>query len=188
MSLRPATGKPGLTLSHTSIEVGEGADRSGEYTVALDAVPSANVTVSIATDDADAARPSANTLTFTAADWNQAQMVEVTGAHDDDTSDETVTFTHSGTGLSADATVTVTVIDDDECPFGQPAAAFWTACLTVGKSVSGWGYTGDGDLSSTTFTRDSTSYTINLLAHQSGDLNLGFTSDPDPPRSPGFYR
>ena len=101
----------GLVFSRTDVAVDEGGTTG--YTVQLDARPSASVTVSIASGDADAATVSPASLTFTAADWNAAQTVTVTGVADDDGAHELVTLTHSAAGF-APRTVTVAVNDDDD--------------------------------------------------------------------------
>ena len=49
------------------------------------------------------------------------------------------------------------------CPTAQPAGAFWTACLTVGKFLAGYGFAGVQGLLPRMFTLDSTSYTIDGL-------------------------
>ena len=69
------------------------------------------------------------------------------------------------------------------CPGGQPADAFWTACLTVGKSGSGvntvYGFGAiDGVLSDEAFTLGSTKYTIDDFTRGSYGLSLSFTADP----------
>ena len=80
----------GVTVTPTEVSVVEG--QSASYRVVLDSQPTGEVTITVAghtdtditlsgdtlTDDA---------LTFTAANWNIAQAVTVTAAHDDDTTD-----------------------------------------------------------------------------------------------------
>ncbi len=101
----------GLVFSRTDVAVDEGG--TAGYTVKLDARPSASVTVSIASGDADAATVSPASLTFTATDWNTAQTVTVTGVADDDGNHESVTLTHSVAGF-APRTVTAAVNDNDD--------------------------------------------------------------------------
>ena len=68
------------------------------------------------------------------------------------------------------------------CPAGQPADAFWTACLTVGKDGNRFGLSGSsGELSSSTFTVDGATYTIDILAEAVSNMILSFTADPRPP-------
>ena len=110
---------PGVTVTPTSLTVGEGG--SGTYTVALNTQPSGDVTVTIVdpTDNADVtAEPAA--LTFTTANWNSAQTVTVSADQDADMDDETVTVTHTVSGYDSvvtAASVTVTVTEDPTAPY-----------------------------------------------------------------------
>ncbi|MDE0613404.1 MAG: fibronectin type III domain-containing protein [bacterium] len=115
----------GLTVDPSSLPVAEGG--TADFEVRLDSQPTADVSVTVASDDIGAVTVPSTTLTFTATDWNTAQTVTVTALQDDDGADESVevTATASSTdsdysGQSADVTVTV---DDDE-----------TANLLVGAS------------------------------------------------------
>ena len=101
----------GLVFSRTQVAVDEGG--TAGYTVQLDARPSASVTVSLASGDANAATVSPGSLTFTTSDWNIAQTVTVTGVEDDDGDHESVTLTHSAAGF-VPRTVTAAVNDDDD--------------------------------------------------------------------------
>ena len=115
----------GLVFSRTQVAVDEGG--TAGYTVKLDARPSASVTVSIASGDADAASVEPASLTFTASDWNIAQTVTVTGVEDSDGNHESVTLTHSVAGF-APRTVTAAVNDNDDG--AAPAAASATVTGT----------------------------------------------------------
>ena len=105
----------GVTVAPTALPLAE--DAAGSYAVALTSQPSADVTVALTvTGDGDlTAAPAA--LTFTAADWRQAQRVTVTAADDSDAADDAATVTHAVRGgdyeAHAAASVTVTVADDD---------------------------------------------------------------------------
>ena len=107
----------GITLTGSPVSIAENG--SGNYTVVLDTQPDADVMITPTSGDPAAATVS-GPLTFTPANWNMSQMVEVTGVDDADATDETVTITHAASG-SADyaavdltaETVTVTVTDDD---------------------------------------------------------------------------
>ena len=123
---------PGVTVSQTVLSLTEGG-AAGSYTVALDAAPSANVTVTATSGNAAKARvgrsgdtPAASaTLTFTPTDWNQAQTILVTPVDDADTNDETVTVSHGvsatgGYGGVTAAPVSVAVDDDDTTVMPPP--------------------------------------------------------------------
>ena len=107
----------GITVAPTALPLAE--DAAGSYAVTLASQPSADVTVTpTVTGDGDVTvAPAA--LTFTAADWRQAQRVTVTAADDTDAVDDAATVTHAVRGGDyqahgvAAAPVTVTVDDDD---------------------------------------------------------------------------
>ena len=83
----------GVTIYPTEVTVTEG--QTATYTVVLDSQPTGDVTVTVKdpTDNtavtADPAR-----LTFTTADWDDAQEVTVSAAQDDDDQDGSATVTH----------------------------------------------------------------------------------------------
>ena len=107
---------PGLVVTPPGpLGVDEGSTAS--YQVALRTQPTGTVTVAVASDDEDAATVDESSLTFTAASWNVAQTVTVTGVDDGDGADETVTVTHTASGADYAAvseTLIVAVADDDE--------------------------------------------------------------------------
>ena len=69
-----------LVVSAFTLSVGEAG--SGEFTVKLATQPSANVSVSVSSDDTAAATVSHASLSFTTANWNTAQTVTVSGVDD----------------------------------------------------------------------------------------------------------
>ena len=107
---------PGVTVSETALTIIEGDEAS--YTVVLDTEPAADVAVTIQVPDNTDITVAPSALTFTANNWNQAQTVAVTAAHDDDAvADEPVTLTHAVSGGDyqgqAAASVEVTITEDD---------------------------------------------------------------------------
>ncbi len=109
-----------LVLSKTSVTmVDNGATDS--FTVALDAQPTGNVTVALTTTGETGALTLDKTeLTFTPADWNQAQTVTVTGVDDKvdnagDRREASIKLAASGSGfaVTVEYTVTATITDDD---------------------------------------------------------------------------
>ncbi len=115
----------GVMIAPTSLTVTEGS--SVDYSVELTSEPAGDVTVTVSGHAGTGAALSGttlsadNVLTFTAANWDTAQSVTVTGA-DDDTAeaDETVTLAHaiasaddSAYDALSDVSVTVTVQDND---------------------------------------------------------------------------
>ncbi|KKZ10248.1 MAG: hypothetical protein TE42_10540, partial [Candidatus Synechococcus spongiarum SP3] len=113
-----------LAVSSSDVNVDEGSEAA--YTVALAAPPAADVTVSVASDDTTAATVAPASLTFTTANWSEAQTVTVTGVEDTDQGDESVTITHSGTKVAA-KTVTVTVRDTTRTRQNEIAIQVYTS-------------------------------------------------------------
>ena len=85
----------------------------------LDTQPTANVTVTVAGHAGSDVTPNPTTLAFTSVNWQTAQTVTVKAGDDSDTTNDTVTLTHSATSSDSDyngvliAGVTVTVTDND---------------------------------------------------------------------------
>ena len=105
-----------VTVSDNTLEIDEGDD--AEYTIVLGVEPKANVTVTATVPDDAQFTVSPSTLTFTTANWNDAQTVTVTAPQDDDAADGASEVTHAAKGggyddASIDA-VSVTITDDDE--------------------------------------------------------------------------
>ena len=104
----------GITLSRSSLSVGEGG--SGTYTVRLSKEPASSVTVNVSSSATGVATVSDSALTFTAANWDTAQTVTVSGVDDDVFqvgSNRSATITHSATGYPSSA-LAVTVIDNED--------------------------------------------------------------------------
>ena len=124
--------------------IGEGAG-TATYRVSLSAPPSANVTINYATADDTATAGSdyiaaRGTLTFTPANWQTEQTVDVTITDDTvDDDDETFTFTLSNPGsgavLSAIRSLSTTIVDDD-VPVLTVSFAAATYSVTEGAPVS----------------------------------------------------
>ena len=111
----------GVVLSKSSLSVEEGDTGGESYGVRLSHEPSGEVTVKVSGHAGSDVRLSGlgagNTLTFTAEDWDTAQLVTVSAVGDGDAADDSVTLVHEATGgeyegVSAD--MEVTVADDDE--------------------------------------------------------------------------
>ena len=113
---------PGVTVSTAALRLAEGGSKT--YTVRLNTVPSANVTVTVGGVSGDVTVADA-TLTFTAANWNKPQTVTVNAGTDTDTvADPEVILTHSasggGYGSVGIASVVVSVAEKDVAP-AKPA-------------------------------------------------------------------
>ena len=104
----------------------------------------------------------------------------------------TVTYTAPGSDprLQDDAGNPVATFTDKPvtnntpvCPSGQPADAFWTACMTIGENGAGtrFGYAaGYGTLAPSRATFGAATHDIDLLDYQSGSqtFSLSFAADP----------
>ena len=153
----PPAPDPALSVSVASLRLAEGG--SGAYTVVLATRPDDNVTVTIASDNADVTtRPA--TLAFTTANWNTPQRITVSAASDGDTANDTATLTHTasggGYGAARAVSVAVSVTDDD------------TAGLSITPTVLNLIENGIS------------AYIVSLTAQPSGNVTVSIASDnPD---------
>ena len=153
----PPAPDPALSVSATALRLAEGG--SGSYTVALATRPDDNVTVTIASDNADVTTRPAS-LSFTTANWNTPQRVTASAASDGDTANDTATLTHTasggGYGAAPAVSVTVSVTDDD------------TAGLSITPTVLNLIENGIS------------AYIVSLTAQPSGNVTVSIASDnPD---------
>ncbi len=119
VSVTDTTSPPGtiqVTPSDT-LSVNEGG--SANLSVSLSTAPSADVTVSLAKTNDDI-RLDKTSLTFTTANFGDAQTVSVSAVEDDDTADDSDTITLSASGGidAPDVTKAVAVTDNDVVPLG----------------------------------------------------------------------
>ena len=123
------TADPGVRIRPISLTIYEGS--TAEYTVRLQAEPTADVTVTLNTAGLSGTGLTVDTtsLTFTTTNWNTAQAVTLSAAHDDDIDDvENLQITHGASSSDSDYqgitvdTVQVTIVDDDQIvELAQPA-------------------------------------------------------------------
>jgi hypothetical protein len=115
---------PGFTLSKSVLTVNENGG-TGTFTVVLAAQPASNVVFSVTSSATGEATVAPASLTFTAATWNIAQTVTVTGVNDSAFGTHSATVTVSVLDASSDnnwdplpdKTVTVTCTNDDLAGF-----------------------------------------------------------------------
>ena len=89
--------EPGqVLLSTKSLSLTEGEVSPG-YTLVLDRRPSSSVTVAVAGHAGTPLTRSPSSLTFSTSNWNQPQWVSVAAAADSNTTNESVTLTHTAT-------------------------------------------------------------------------------------------
>ncbi len=86
-----------VTVASTMPTVSEGGIST--YTLVLDTIPTAKVTVAVESLDTEAVTVNPTSLTFASYDWNLAKTVVVTGVEDEDSSDEMVNVTHTATSM-----------------------------------------------------------------------------------------
>ena len=151
---------PGITVSISDSITSEVGD-TASFSVVLDSEPTADVTIPISSSDLTEGTVSPDTLTFTAANWNAAQMVTITGVNDDvDDGDIAYTIVLSAAtssdgnynGVDADD-VSMTNTDDD------------SAGITVAVTDS-----------TTTETGETGTFTVVLNSEPTGDVVLPISS------------
>ena len=121
---------PGIAVTPTSGLVTTEAGGTATFTVVLQSMPTANVTIGLSSSDTTEGTVSPSSLTFTPTNWNVPQTVTVTGV-DDSIVDGNVAYTivtapaqsadPAYNGLNADD-VAVTDQDNDTAPPPPPAA------------------------------------------------------------------
>ena len=148
-----------LTVTPTSVTVGEAS--TVKYKVKLAASPAASVTVSVASGDTDAATVSPSKLTFSTSSWNNNKTVTISGVHDADGTDESVPITNTadaGYG-SVTASVTANVIDDDRGLTFSPTSVTVDEGSTATYTVK-------------LATQPSASVTVSVARQSGGDTDL----------------
>ena len=133
---------------------------SGAYTVALATRPADNVTVTIASDNADVTTSAGDRCPSPQPTGATAQRVTASAASDGDTANDTATLTHmasgGGYGAAPAVRVTVSVTDDD------------TAGLSITPTVLNLIENGIS------------AYIVSLTAQPSGNVTVSIASDnPD---------
>ncbi|HTJ42147.1 MAG TPA: Ig-like domain-containing protein [Kofleriaceae bacterium] len=118
----------GFTTAPSSVTVAEGGTQP--YTVTLTAQPQGNTTVTLTSNNPNAATVSPGTLTFTTSNWNAPQTVTVTGAQDANLTNESTSISMTASGVTT-GNVPVTVTDDD-----QQKVLASTPSLSVNESAS----------------------------------------------------
>ena len=167
---------PELVISEPGIEVPEGD--TAIYTIALSALPSADVTVTLSSGDTVVASLSDATLTFTTTNGTTAQTVTVTGVTDNDTDNETTSILHEvsiGSNSYPTAVVPVDVTDDDSPVLtlvSTTTGVTFPSDVSVGQFFDG--RLGGGDHP---FNEGSTAtYTVQLAAEPDGDTTINLSS------------
>ena len=124
----------GITVSPVlSLTTSEGGG-TATFTVVLESEPTAAVSIALSSSDTTEGTVTSVPLTFTVANWNQAQTVTITGVNDD-VDDGDIGYTILTAAAASDdanyqgydaANVTVTNLDDDEAGIAVDAASVLT--------------------------------------------------------------
>ncbi len=131
--------RKGVTLSASELTVVEGGSKT--YTAKLDTRPSGDVTLTVGGASGDVT-VSGSPLTFTSANWNEAQTLTVNAAEDGDAeTDAAVTLTHSAegggySGVKLGDTVVVRVADNDVSAPAKPTG--FSATAGDGEATLSW--------------------------------------------------
>ena len=167
---------PELEISESSIEVAEGGTNT--YTVALNALPSADVTVTLNSGDTDVATVSDATLTFTSTNGTTAQTVTVTGVADNDGDNEATAILHEVSigGNSYPTAVLPVEVTDDDVPAlriaSTTAGVTFPSGVSVGHFFDGRFGTGDNPFNE----GETATYTVELDSEPDGDTTINLSS------------
>ena len=127
----------GVTVSESALTVTEENATGDTYTVVLNTQPSADVTVTVAGHSGTEVTLTPASLTFTMTNWSTARTVTVKAGNDADTTNDTVTLTHSATSTDTNyngitiGSVVVTVEDNDTAQVTGVVVASGNAQLVV---------------------------------------------------------
>ncbi len=111
------------TNGFTSVTEADGVTRTDQYTLALAALPTADVEIAMVSGNPAAATVSPARLTFTPSNWNTAQAVTVTAVDDatQQINNRTIAITNIATSTDTrydalSSRIVVTVVDNDHGP------------------------------------------------------------------------
>ena len=156
---------PGITVSPTSGLVTTEGGGTGSFTVVLDTLPTADVTVGISSDDTSEGTASPASLTFGTGNWSAKQTVTVTGVNDDVEDGDIPYSIVTAAAVSSDsnynginpADVAVTNNDDD------------TAGVTIVETAGSTDVDEEGPTSDT--------YSVELDSEPTHDVGISITPD-----------
>ncbi len=140
VTVRRPTSSPGLSVSPTTLNITEG-DTGKTYNVRLRTQPSRDVTVTVEVESGGDSRVQKNTssLTFTTADWNRNQAVQVFAEEKSGTATGQARIANtppsSYGGSAVDVTVNVADDDTDGCK-----ATVMPTRLTIDEGENDGGY------------------------------------------------
>ena len=158
----------GVIVSQTELEVTEEDPVGGAYTVRLFNQPASTVTIRVqGTEDTDLT-VSPDVLTFRSGEWDIPQTVTVTARADDDSVDDLVTLTHSGSGSGYDTvdirSVVVKIKENDKGVNLSPPSLEVKEGDATGSTYTVW-----------LNTRPSDTVNVVITGHDGTDLTLDET-------------
>ena len=126
----------GITVNPTSGLTTTESGTTQSFTIVLNSEPTADVTISITSSDVSEGTVSSSSLTFTSANWNNAQTVIVTGV-DDDIDDGDIAYTiQTGNAVSVDAVYNNMNVADVSLTNTNDDAVGFTVTETGGTTVT----------------------------------------------------
>jgi hypothetical protein len=151
----------GITIAPTALQVSEDS-RSGNFTVQLTTMPTADVSIALSSSDGTEAMVAPAALTFTPSNWTTPQTVTVTAVNDDVDDGDVALSIVTAPAVSADQSyanfdpqnVSIIVQDDDTAGFMLGAGPYVTS--EAGGTVS---------------------FSVQLTSQPTADVTLGFSSN-----------
>ena len=158
----------GVIVSQTELEVTEEDPVGGAYTVRLFNQPASTVTIRVQGTEGTDLTVSPDVLTFRSGEWDTPQTVTVTAKADDDTVDDQVTLTHSGSGSGYDTvdirSVAVKIKENDKGVNLSPPSLEVDEGDATGSTYTVW-----------LNTRPSDTVTVAITGHDGTDMTLDET-------------
>ncbi|MBK8171582.1 MAG: hypothetical protein IPK60_14710 [Sandaracinaceae bacterium] len=153
---------PGITVTPTGGLTTSEVGGTASFVLVLDSQPSADVSVSLSSDDTSEGTVSPVTLTFGAVDWNLPQMVTVTGVNDLVDDGDVAYHIVTAAAASADADYNGLIADDVDITNLDNDAASVIVTPTSGLVTTERGATA--------------SFTIVLTSEPTADVSVALSS------------
>jgi hypothetical protein len=159
------TDTAGLAISPTTTLDTSQAGGMANFTVALDTIPSGNVTVGIASSNTNAGTVSTSSLTFTPTNWNTPQTVSVRGVDD-----------HVARSSNVNYTVVATPSSVGGDPLYNALSPSDVSVVNIETDTAGFTFSPSAPVLQTSQAGGTASFTIDLDSLPSGNVTLGLYS------------
>jgi hypothetical protein len=159
----PVSSVPGITVTPTSGLTTSASGDTARFTVVLDAQPLGNVTIALSSSDTTQGTVSPDKLTFTVANWSQAQTVTITGVDDQIVGHDNPYRIITGKAVSVDPAYAAINPPDVSVLNKETDAPGFAITPTSGLSVTA-GFS-------------TASFTVHLKSQPSADVTIGLASD-----------